>query len=38
MQERAFVAFVKNKWILQDIIKKYDGKVVSGILVTESEF
>jgi benzoyl-CoA reductase/2-hydroxyglutaryl-CoA dehydratase subunit BcrC/BadD/HgdB len=28
----------KNKWILKDIIKKYDGKVVSGILVTESEF
>jgi hypothetical protein len=26
----------KNKWILQDIIKKYDGKVVSGIVVTES--
>jgi hypothetical protein len=37
MQERAFVALLsKNKWILQDIIKKYDGKVVSGILVTES--
>jgi hypothetical protein len=37
MQERAFVALLsKNKWILQDVIKKYDGKVVSGILVTES--
>jgi hypothetical protein len=23
-------------WILKDIIKKYDGKVVGGILVTES--
>jgi hypothetical protein len=30
MQERAFVALCQNKWILQDIIKKYDGKVVSG--------
>ena len=37
MQERAFVALLsKNKWILQDIIEKYDGKVVNGILVTES--
>jgi hypothetical protein len=37
MQERAFVALLsKNKWILQDIIKKYDGKVVNGILITES--
>ena len=37
MQERAFVALSsKNKWILQDIIEKYDGKAVNGILVTES--
>lgn len=37
MQERAFVALLsKNKAILQDIIDKYDGKVVNGILVTES--
>jgi hypothetical protein len=37
IQERAFVALLsKNKWILQDIIEKYDGKVVNGILVTES--
>ncbi len=37
LQERAFVALLsKNKWILQDIIEKYDGKVVNGILVTES--
>lgn len=37
MQERAFVALLsKNKWILKDIIEKYDGKVVNGILVTES--
>ncbi len=37
MQEKAFVALLaKNKWILRDIIKKYDGKVVNGILITES--
>jgi hypothetical protein len=37
MQERAFVALLsKNKWILQDVIKKYNGTVVNGILVTES--
>jgi hypothetical protein len=37
MQEKAFVALLsKNKWILQDIIAKYNGKVVNGILVTES--
>lgn len=37
MQERAFVALLsKNKWILQDIIKKYNGTVVNGIVVTES--
>ncbi|WP_414000396.1 peptidoglycan-binding protein LysM [Flavobacterium sp. W1B] len=37
MQERAFVALLsKNKWILQDVIDKYEGKVVAGILVTES--
>jgi len=37
MQERAFVALLaKNKWILKDIIEKYDGKVFNGILITES--
>jgi hypothetical protein len=37
MQERAFVALLsKNKWILQDIIKKHSGTIVNGILVTES--
>jgi hypothetical protein len=37
MQERAFVALLaKNKWLLQDIIEKYEGKIVSGIRVTES--
>ena len=26
----------KNKWLLRDIIEKYEGKVVSGIHITES--
>ena len=37
MQEKAFVALLsKNKWKLKDIIKKYEGQVFAGILVTES--
>jgi len=37
LQEKAFLALLsKNKSILKDIIEKYDGKVVNGILVTES--
>jgi hypothetical protein len=37
LQEKAFVALVsKNKSDLKDIIEKYDGQVVSGILITES--
>lgn len=37
LQEKAFVALLsKNKSILKDIIEKYDGKVVDGILITES--
>ena len=37
LQEKAFVALLsKNKWILRDEIEKFDGKVVGGILVTES--
>ena len=37
LQERAFVALLsKNKSILRDIIEKYDGKVVGGVLITES--
>ncbi|KDN54943.1 hypothetical protein [Flavobacterium seoulense] len=37
LQEKAFVALLsKNKSILQDVIEKYDGKVVNGILITES--
>ncbi|MCW2120764.1 peptidoglycan-binding protein LysM [Flavobacterium sp. 7A] len=37
MQEKAFVALLaKNKWLLRDVIEKYDGKVISGIQITES--
>jgi hypothetical protein len=37
LQERAFVALLsKNKWELRDEIKKYSGKIVAGIKVTES--
>lgn len=37
LQEKAFVAYVqKNKWILRKEIKKYAGKTIQGILVTES--
>jgi hypothetical protein len=37
MQEKAFVALLaKNKSELSDIIDKYEGQVISGILVTES--
>ncbi len=37
LQERAFIALLsKNKWILQDVIDKYEGTEVNGILVTES--
>ncbi len=37
MQEKAFVALLaKNKSELSDVIAKYDGQIVSGILVTES--
>ena len=37
IQERAFVALLsKNKAILQDVIARYQGTVVNGILVTES--
>ena len=37
MQEKAFVALLaKNKYLLRDVIEKYEGKVVAGIQVTES--
>lgn len=37
MQEKAFVALIsKNKSELKDIIEKYEGQIVAGVLVTES--
>lgn len=37
MQEKAFVALLsKNKSELRDVISKYEGQIISGILVTES--
>ncbi|NDP27896.1 MAG: peptidoglycan-binding protein LysM [Flavobacterium sp.] len=37
MQEQAFIALVaKNKSELIDIIEKYEGRIISGILMTES--
>jgi hypothetical protein len=37
MQERAFVALLsKNKWLLRDIIEKYEGTIFNDILITES--
>lgn len=37
LQEKAFVALLsKNKWILRREIRKYDGKIINGIEITES--
>lgn len=37
LQEKAFVAYVqKNKWILRREIKKYVGKTIGGVKITES--
>lgn len=37
LQERAFTALLaKNKWELRHEIKKYDGKFIKGVRVTES--
>lgn len=37
LQEKAFVAYIqKNKWILRNEIKRYAGKKIGGILITES--
>lgn len=37
MQEKAFVALLsKNKWLLKDIIEKYEGTIFNDILITES--
>jgi hypothetical protein len=37
LQEKAFVALLsKNKWILRNEIEKYEGKIISGVQITES--
>lgn len=37
LQEKAFVALLsKNKWILRNEIRKYEGKVINGVEITES--
>lgn len=37
LQEKAFVALLsKNKWELREEIEKYEGKIVGGVLITES--
>lgn len=37
LQERAFLANLqRNKWILRKDIKKYDGKVINNVKITES--
>lgn len=37
MQEKAFKALLaKNKWELRNEIEKYNGKVINGVVVTES--
>lgn len=37
LQEKAFVTLLsRNKYILQDYINKYEGKVISNIKITES--
>jgi hypothetical protein len=37
LQEKAFVALLaQNKWLLRDVIYKYEGRIISGIRVTES--
>ncbi|MGO4770027.1 peptidoglycan-binding protein LysM [Flavobacterium sp. W22_SRS_FK3] len=37
LQEKAFIALLsKNKWILRREIKKYEGKIINGVEITES--
>lgn len=37
LQEKAFIALLsKNKWELRNEIKKYEGKIVGGVRITES--
>lgn len=37
LQEKAFNALMSvNKWILRDEIEKYEGKIIKGVVITES--
>ncbi|MFB9077000.1 peptidoglycan-binding protein LysM [Flavobacterium procerum] len=37
LQEKAFMALLaKNKWILRNEIERYEGKIISGVEITES--
>jgi len=37
LQEKAFMAYAsRNKWILRRDIKRFEGKVINGIIITES--
>jgi len=37
LQEKAFIAYLKkNKWILRRELKKYAGKTINGVFITES--
>ena len=37
MQEKAFIAYLeRHKWILRKEIKKFEGKVINGVMITES--
>ncbi len=37
LQEKAFIALLSiNKWILRHEIKRYEGKIINGVEVTES--
>ncbi|MEO7979131.1 peptidoglycan-binding protein LysM [Flavobacterium sp.] len=37
LQEKAFIALLsKNKWILRREIRKYEGKIINGVAITES--
>ena len=37
LQEKAFIALLsKNKWILRREIRKYEGKIINGVEITES--
>ena len=37
LQEKAFKALIsKNKWVLRDYINKYDGRIINGVIISES--